>query len=107
MRAEAAAGGGGGGGGEGAGGGRCTPRIPSWEEGSVMNGWRAIKVTLTKKAGSPIVILREGGVPQMTAPGPQMVKRRDPGGINDEAGISSRSCHCVSREFLRTYGTGG
>lgn len=29
--------------------GRHTQRSPMWEEGSLMNGMRAIKVTLTKR----------------------------------------------------------
>lgn len=30
-------------------GGGCAQRSPMWEEGSLMNGTRAIKVTLTKR----------------------------------------------------------
>lgn len=30
-------------------GGWCTQGSPAWEEGSVMNGTKAIKVTLTKR----------------------------------------------------------
>lgn len=48
-------------------GGRRTQRSPAWEEGSLMDGTRAIKVTLTKRAGSQIIIWREGSVLEVIA----------------------------------------